>query len=193
MELTKLEKIECPRCYLIIDGLDIRIVPCDDGTWRCPRCATELEYGSDIGGESCTDIILRDDVDDPKIEREFNDLMMMMQNWANAYIKYMDRKRECDWSTPHEFFEEFFHQMCPYIDRLHKTGNSRPDLMKGIGNKLVEVMEQIVLKCEQEEDLMRLTGRWSDGEQEIKDYWHEKTKKLKAPPEILRLSQDTDS
>jgi hypothetical protein len=110
-------------------------------------------------------------------EEVFADLRQMLDNWCAGYLRLLD-EGGIDWSAPHCFFEEFFHMMCPFIDRLHRTGNTTRVLMKGIGDKLVETMIRIVEKCQQEEDLLRLTGGWTDAEQEIKEYWEEEIAKL---------------
>ena len=109
-------------------------------------------------------------VDDLKVFRAFHDLNLMLVNWTNGYLRLL-AERGVDWSAPHEFFEEFFLQMCPYIERLRVTGNTRPDLMRGIGDTLLECLREIIIRCEQEEDILRLTGRWTDEEQKIKEYW----------------------
>jgi hypothetical protein len=108
-----------------------------------------------------------------KVTRAFEDLCLILDNWTGGYIRLLD-ERGVDWSTPHEFLEEFFHMMCPYIDHLHKTGNTRPDLMKELGAKFVQCMGQIIEKCDQEEYVLRLTGGWTDNEQEIKEHWQDK-------------------
>lgn len=105
--------------------------------------------------------------------REFADLLLMLDSWTAAYIRVLDEEG-CDWSSPHEFLQEFFEHMLFYIARLRETGHATPDRMIAIGEKLVESVQGIVTKCEQEEDLMRLVGRWTDKEQDIKDYWKDK-------------------
>jgi hypothetical protein len=131
------------------------------------------------------------EIENQRIVEEFEALCLILDNWCSGYLRLVD-EHGCDWSLPHEFFQEFFEQMCPYIDRLHKTGHSRPHLMRSIGEKLLEAMQKIISRCEQEEDLLRLTGQWSDNEQDIKDHWCEEAKKLAAGT-ILRISQDIRS
>ena len=139
------------------------------------------------------------DVADRSVRKEFEDLCLMLNNWTAGYLRVLD-ERGVDWSVPHEFFDEFFHMMCPYIDHLHRTGNTRPELMLDIGATLVVCMERIVERCQQEEDILRLTGGWTDNEQEIKEHWEEENKNLSCRFQYLsaggnghRLLEDTNT
>jgi hypothetical protein len=111
-------------------------------------------------------------------DREFDDLMMMLDNWGRGY---MNLAREgVDWSLPHELFEDFTDKMVPYIIRLKETGYGTPDRMIAIGNKVVEVMDKLIKYLQSEEDVLRLGGAWTDKEQEIKEYWEKKGERVNA-------------
>jgi hypothetical protein len=151
--------------------------------YRCPRCEIELEWGIinngycprcayDIRGT----IDISDGLVDPQVEkdkagqREFNDLVLMLDNWLGGYKKLIQRKG-VDWSLPHEFFQEFADHMVPYISRLKKLGYSTPERMRAIGDKVVDALHEMIQAIQQEEDLMRLTGQWDDEEETIKLEW----------------------
>jgi len=130
---------------------------------------------------------------DALVQKAFADLVLILDNWMAGYLRVL-AERGIDWSAPHEFFEEFFHMMCPYIDHLHRTGNTRPGLMRSIGTKLIECLQQIIDVCQQQEDVMRLTGGWTDNEQEIKEHWEWETQKIASSVGArIGLSQDTDT
>jgi hypothetical protein len=120
-------------------------------------------------------------------EKEFSDLMMMLDNWGKGYLNIA--KEGIDWSLPHELFEDFTDQMVPYIIRLGDCGYSTPERMVAIGDKVVEVMRVLIDFMQSEEDVLRLGGVWSDKDQEIKEYWEKKGESnahLRIPVSTLR-------
>lgn len=153
----------CPRCHIEIEpGIN---------NGYCPRCAYDIAGTIDVS----------DDLVDPQAEkdkagaREFLDLMMMLDNWCKGYIRIV-REKGVDWSLPHEFFQEFTEQMVPYITRLRDTGYATPERMLAIGDKVTDMLADLIEAVQQEEDIMRLTGKWNDQEEAIKLEWMEKMK-----------------
>lgn len=153
-------RYQCPRCLIELEPGE------QDG--HCPRCAY------DIGGT----IDISEDLVDPQVEKdragakEFSDLMMMLENWCNGYKRIVWEKG-ADWSLPHEFLQEFAEQMVPYIARLRNTGYSTPERMAAIGEKIVTMLNELIEAIQQEEDIARLSGTWTDQDEQFKLEWME--------------------
>ncbi len=124
----------------------------------------------------------------PKIARE---LMMMLTNWSNAYQRLVDEDG-INWELPHLFMEEVALQMLPYINRLRITGAIGNDDFRKLSEFFWEELEKLIVILDQEEDLMRLTGQWSDREQEIKEYWEETMGGISKLPmrDVKRIASD---
>lgn len=158
--IVRQPRYRCPRC-------DIELEPgISDG--YCPRCAYDIHGTIDIS----------EDLVDPQVQKdragakEFATLMLMLDNWLKGYKKLI-REEGVDWSLPHEFFQEFYELMTPYIARLRENGYATEDRMKAMGEKVVECLNDMIECIQQEEDVMRLTGQWTDKEEAIKLEWLE--------------------
>jgi len=165
-ELQKVGEVShCPKClYQFIEGtVDAR------PHGHCPRCAYDLTI-IDITDTLATDEQLK------KMAgmRELCDLMQMLRNWSTAYQRWVG-ENGVDWSSPHEFLEEYGMQMAPYVARLLQTGYIDKESVLQLGSYFRHEMDKLIVVIEAEEDLMRLTGRWGDDEQEIKEYWMART------------------
>jgi len=101
--------------------------------------------------------------------QEFHDLMLMLDNWGSGYLRLA--AEGVDWSLPHEYFEDFTDQMVPYIMRLKVEGYATPERLRAIGDKILDNMNVLITFMQTEEDVLRLGGKWSDKDQEIKEYW----------------------
>jgi hypothetical protein len=108
--------------------------------------------------------------------KEVQDLIQMLRNWAQPYIRLI---AECgvDWSSPHSFLDEYATQMLPYIARLLKAGYISKEGVLDIADEFAKQVQDLIAQLDAEEDLMRLTGQWTDNEQEIKDYWEKRLSK----------------
>lgn len=178
-DLQEIRMIRCGNCAMEIDHF--QNPPQFDGErFICGRCAKPLDFSEVQTKELATHV----DHLNQAGEREFQDLMMMLDNWAQSYIRIVEQGT-VDWSMPHELFEEFTLQMCPYIIRLRETGYSTPERLRAIGTQTVSVIKQLINTLQTEEDLLRLGGNWTDQDQEIKDYWTKKGELLNAN---LRIS-----
>lgn len=156
------EVVQCPKCEIHMDGHIVRKV---DGL--CPRCCYEIDDTIDVPGDDLVD------VETEKGNKEFCDLMLMLNNWCDGYIRLIT-ERGVDWSIPHEFLQEFGEQMIPYIARLRELGYVSQDRMLTIGDIVQDCLRKLIEAIEQEEGLMRLTGQWNEQEEEIKKYWEKK-------------------
>lgn len=161
---------QCPRCYLVLDPF----VDCAPLDGYCPRCAYDIFGTIDVDmGE-----LIDPAAEQRKAgEREFDLLVKMIHNWRDAYVRLVSQDG-VNWSLPHEFFQEFADQMVPYVARLKATGYATPILMQRMGDEITWAIQAVIAANDVEEDLMRLTGQWTDKEQEIKEYWMEQAKKL---------------
>jgi hypothetical protein len=168
----------CPRCELEYEPDVINIDP------YCGRCAYDIGGTIDI-----TDVPIDPDAEKRKAGQVGKaDLMLMLENWSRAFIRVIDEKG-VDWSSPHEYMQEVAEQMLPYIGRLKDEGYLTAEDVRELGDFFTEQLAAIIAKLEQEEDLMRLTGRWDDNEQEIKEYWQERLCKAHgAIPQLTRVS-----
>ncbi len=160
------QRYQCPRCY-------IELEPGEPYDGYCPRCAYDIKGTIDIS---------EDLVDPEKLKekagiKEFETLMLMLDNWMKGYRDIVWEKG-CDWSIPHEFFQDFVEHMVPYITRLQKTGYATPERMLAIGDKVTDMLNKLIEACQQEEDVMRLGGTWSEQEEQIKLYWQDKSKPI---------------
>lgn len=138
---------------------------------HCPRCGYDLTI-IDVG---------QGIVDPEELKRrvglnEFCDLLQILHNWAVAYKRQVEQNG-VDWSLPHEYLQEVAEQMLPYIARLRQTEYIDQEHLTALSENFWSYAREIVQELEQEESLMRLTGRWTDDEQEIKDYWQEQFSK----------------
>lgn len=186
-QLQKIEAITCPRCDLVMDGFNIRF-ELAEGHMVCPRCARIVDDLYDqtvVEGRALTDPQKR-----TTGERELRDLMKILRNWERGYIGKISEDG-IDWSMPHEFFQEIWDFMLPYVKRLKDTGYTSPGLMREVGDQIIESIRNIIMALAGEEDLMRLTGRWTDDEQEIKEYWQGRAKQLGGTL-FLCLPESTD-
>jgi len=155
------EQETCPKCELVMDGY---IVHKEDGL--CPRCCYEIDDTIDM---EITDVVS----EDQKGAGEFCDLILILNNWCDGYLRLVTESG-VDWSLPHEFLEDFTDQMCPYIARLQSLGYANSDRMLQVGDIVKDCIAKIISALEQEEYLLRLTGRWDDKEEKIKEYWQER-------------------
>lgn len=157
----------CPNCDLELNPWSMR----EPNPSHCPRCAYDLNT-----------IDLTDALIDPTTEkqrkglREKIDLLKMLRNWGQAYERLVG-ERGVDWSLPHEYLQEVAENMLPYLDRLRKTEYLTSGDIADLGIFFAEQCGKLIVAIEQEEDLLRLTGGWTDREQEIKDYWQERFSK----------------
>ena len=131
----------------------------------CPRCGIDLTIIT-ISDEITTDEQQRQRTG----KKETSDLKLMLRNWARAFRNHI-KEKGVDWSIPHELLEEYGTMMVPYIGRLLVEKYIDNDDIIEIGAEFAEQVESLVVCLEQEEDLLRLTGQWTDNEQEIKEYW----------------------
>lgn len=136
----------------------------------CPRCGYDQTI-IDISEEIATEEQLKD----RQAQKELYDLLQMVSNWGKAYRRSVD-ERGIDWSAPHEFVQELGDMLMPWVARLVQAKYFKRDEVQKIGAVIDHEVEQLFIQLEQSEELMRLSGEWNDEEQEIKDYWEEKTK-----------------
>ena len=131
----------------------------------CPRCCHDLTI-VDI----CELPVTPEQLKDKQSQKEMYDLVQMVQNWAKFHKDYV-ATNGVDWSAPHELVEIIGMQMMPWIARLVQTGHFTKEHVAQISVVIDREVEELVVQLEAEEDILRLTGQWSDREQEIKDYW----------------------
>jgi hypothetical protein len=132
---------------------------------HCPRCGYDLTI-IEISTEICTPTQLKR----KQAEKELLDLHKMLANWGTAYKRLVDESG-VDWSHPHEFLQEVVEHMFPWIARLRESDNFTAQDMGSLSDAFEYECSQLIIKLEQEEYIMRLTGRWTDDEQSIKEYW----------------------
>jgi hypothetical protein len=152
----------CPRCELEYDPIVINIDP------YCRRCAYDIGGTINVG----EDLVTEEQAKQSAGAVAKADLIKMIDNWADGFERVLGDG--VNWSLAEEFSMEIIEQMLPYIDRLRKEGYLKAQDIKDLGNHFGERMEQFAQLLEQNEELMRLTGRWDDNEQEIKEYWQKK-------------------
>lgn len=170
----------CLKCCLKLD----EYVEFADG--HCPRCAYDLTI-IDTNELPATD----DQLKKRQGEKELYDLLQMVRNWAKFHSKYIT-EHGIDWSAPHELIEMIGQQMMPWIGRLVQTGYFGKDEVAKIGAQVDYEVTQLIGQLEAEEDILRLTGQWSDSEQETKDYWQKKMGIIRQLPmrNVERISSD---
>ena len=173
-ELQVIHTTRCGHCGMEIDTIINPPESDDQGRAICGRCCRPLDFGA----SQTKEVTLRAEYLEKAGEKEFADLMMMLDNWGKGYMNIA--REGIDWSLPHELFEDFTDQMVPYIARLGECGYSTTERMESIGSKIVEVIETLIHFMQSEEDVLRLGGAWTDKEQEIKEYWEKEGESLNA-------------
>ena len=172
-DLQVLHTTRCGHCAMEID-LFINPPQSEEGQAVCGRCCRPL----DLSAAQTKELTLHVDHLEKAGEKEFSDLMMMLDNWGKGYMNIA--KEGIDWSLPHELFEDFTDKMVPYIARLGECGYSTTERMEAIGAKIVEVIGVLIDFMQTEEDVLRLGGAWTDKEQDIKEYWEKEGESLNA-------------
>lgn len=176
---TEGHKEECPKCMIVIDEWSCPLTP--DGL--CPRC------GYDIRNTITIEDLSPSEKEKRKAFKEFHDLCLMLKNWSMGYVRVMDEQNDPDFSSPHDFMLEVGEQMAPYLARLDKMGYVTEELKSMIREAYFAAMDRIINKVHELEYLKRLTGEWSEKDQEIKDYWEEKTSLL-GDTRVPQISQE---
>lgn len=154
----------CYRCCLQLTN-DVKPQTYDG---HCPRCGYDLTI-IDISEELATEEQLKA----KRGEREMYDLIQMVHNWGKAQRRYIDRVG-VDWSAPHDMIQDIGEMMMPWIARLVQAGYFGKGNVSSISAIVDHEVEKLIHKIEAEEDILRLTGQWSENEEEIKKYWEEK-------------------
>jgi len=150
MALAIQEFEHCPRCGIEI-SVRCQVSKTPDGF--CPRCAYDIDGTIDITADY-GELVDPEKEKEWKGQQEFNDLMNMLTNWSDGYIKIIMRET-IDWSLPHEFLQEFAEQMVPYIARLRETGYATQERMRAIGETVENCLCNIIQVLEAEEGLLR--------------------------------------
>jgi len=115
-------------------------------------------------------LVTQEQLKNKQAQNEMYDLVQMVQNWAKFHKGYIN-ENGVDWSAPHELVEMIGMQMMPWIARLVQAGYFGKEEVAQIGAVVDKEVGEIIAQLEAEEDIMRLTGQWSDNEQSIKEHW----------------------
>ena len=161
-DLVKHSGINYEHCYKCCLQLTPDLETTDG---HCPRCGYDLTI-IDIGQELATEQQLKQ----RQAVREMMDLQIMLGNWAGAFIN-QTKEKGVDWSLPHEFLEEVWNHMMPWMTRLVQSEYFGKEEVAETMAAFDHEMGKLVRELDQEESILRLTGQWSDSDQEIKDYW----------------------
>lgn len=153
--LTTVEKRECWRCFIVLRG------PSDTRQGICPRCGVDLDLIVECGEES------PEQREDRKKWIAALDLEKIWTNWVNGYGRLMVERQDPDYSLVHEFATEVMEYSFPYIQRLKLP----QDCMSYLRQVLNNLTESLLSTCYQLEDIQRLTGQWSDRDEENKRDW----------------------
>jgi hypothetical protein len=168
--MTELQKVgevsHCSKClYQFIEGT-VEARPAN-----CPRCAYDLTI-IDI-----TDaLVTKEELRNQAGMREISDLMKMMENWSKAHRRVIVEEG-LDWSAPHEYMEDIFTIMMPYLGRLKQAGYIGQKEGERVLAYMAHQLERIVLTNGAAEEKLKLEGKWDAKEQEIKDYWDQRLQK----------------
>lgn len=158
---TTKDKYHCYKCYLQHDEHEM----------ICGRCGNDLTIIT-LSEELTTE----DHHKQVAGKKELQDLKLILRNWAGAFKTLIDEKG-VDWSVPHEFLEEYGTCMLPYVSRLLQTGYVGRECVIDLAAEFQEQIKGLILRLEQEEAVLRLTGQWTGDEQENKEYWEERFSK----------------
>jgi hypothetical protein len=109
-------------------------------------------------------------------KREIMDLMTMMENWSKAHRRVIVESG-LDWSAPHEYMEDIFTIMMPYLGRLKQAGYIDQEDGERVLAYMAHQLERIVLTNGAAEEKLKLEGKWNEKEQGIKDYWDKRLQK----------------
>jgi hypothetical protein len=166
-ELIKAGEVShCPKClYQFIEGT-VEARPA-----ICPRCAYDLTI-IDI-----TDaLVTPEELLKQAGQKEVGDLMTMMENWSKAHRRAIV-ELGLDWSAPHEYMEDIFAIMMPYLGRLKQAGYISQEDGEKVFAYMAHQLERIVLTNGAAEEKLKLEGKWNEKEQGIKDYWDKRLQK----------------
>lgn len=147
---------ECWRCQLELVGPDelMKVI--------CPRCGVALDENTDEG------IV---DMNDRRCWQAAKDLVLIFNNWKNAYIKLLDERQQADYSLLNDFILEIIEQAFPYMHRLSQEGMIHAPGKEYVAECVNAAVGEIYTACTQWEHLQRLTGSWTDDEEEFKQHW----------------------
>ena len=137
------------------------------GDGHCPRCGYDLTII-----EISTSLATEEQLREKQASKEMYDLILMVQNWAKFHKGYVS-ENGIDWSAPHELVEMIGMQMMPWIARLVQVGYFGKEQVAQISAVIDKEVAELIQQLEAEEDILRLTGQWSDSEQAIKEHWTE--------------------
>lgn len=99
------------------------------------------------------------------------DLAKVFTNWGDGYCRLLDERQEADYSLVNDFCTEVMEHAVMYMARLLAEEILQSDGLAYVREVLNAQTLRVIDTCVQYEDLQRLTGRWSDTDQETKEYW----------------------
>ncbi|GAG36485.1 unnamed protein product [marine sediment metagenome] len=99
------------------------------------------------------------------------DLAKIFINWGKGYVRLIEESQEADYSLVESFAVEVMDQAGPYMSRLLATGAIHEAGMNWVKHQCADATEMILKACGVYEDLQRLTGTWSDFDEETKNEW----------------------
>jgi hypothetical protein len=183
MLLVKEGDVQYEHCYRCCLQLTPEV---ETGDGHCPRCGYDLTIF-----EVATSLATEEQLVEKQASKEMYHLCLMVQNWAKFHKGYVS-SNGVDWSAPHELVEMIGMQMMPWIARLVQTGAFKKEHVQQISAVIDKEVEELIAVLEAEEDILRLTGQWSDNEQSIKEYWKEKMGGFSALPmrNFKRIASD---